>query len=255
MAEIKAGLAEATEGVAETKKDLLITLQRPEELKQEFLDALLRSEPITPKNRPPPPLTKDLPWIREDDIKFFNDFEDFADVINWWMNRDNWKDIEESRWESRWRLQERPTFELSIFGGEYPDYGRSYEIFYNQANIGLLEAASFPGSKARVEIALDYVSLLSFSEVRSFLGVIAYFICHTIDGQHETPDPDDAIDRELAATLWDAFRASGRPPNQMREPYPWLKLYLSGTAEYYFHYRQALREKRNDEPRQEQPST
>jgi hypothetical protein len=60
--------------------------RRPEKLKRKFRNRLWRSKPITPKHEPPPPLKEGL-FVREAELQFFSDFEDFANVINSWLGR------------------------------------------------------------------------------------------------------------------------------------------------------------------------
>ena len=50
-------------------------------LRKKFYRQLLYSEPITPKHQPPPPLKEDTWGVTKEVRQFFNDFEDFADVI------------------------------------------------------------------------------------------------------------------------------------------------------------------------------
>ena len=55
--------------------------RRPGKLRKKFYRQLLYSEPITPKHQPPPPLKEDTWGVTKEVRQFFNDFEDFADVI------------------------------------------------------------------------------------------------------------------------------------------------------------------------------
>ena len=77
---------------------------RPEKLKKKFLNQLLHSEPVTPKHEPPPALKKDAWGVNEKVLQFFDDFREFANVVNWWLA--------DEHVGSAWRLQElleRPT--------------------------------------------------------------------------------------------------------------------------------------------------
>jgi hypothetical protein len=58
--------------------------RRPEKLKKKFRKRLWDSKPITPKHHPPPPLKEGL-FVREAQLQFFSDFEDFANVVNSWL--------------------------------------------------------------------------------------------------------------------------------------------------------------------------
>jgi hypothetical protein len=72
-----------------------------------------------------------------------------------------------------WRLQERPYAELA--GREEPEYGRRYEIFYNEYSVGNLQIFAshhYGPADPRVgtEIELQYARLLPFGEITgSFL--------------------------------------------------------------------------------------
>ena len=63
-----------------------------------------------------------------------------------------------------WRLQERPNAELTV----EPEYGRRYEIFFNEYSVGNLQIFAShhygPGADPRVgtEIELQYARLLPF---------------------------------------------------------------------------------------------
>jgi hypothetical protein len=93
--------------------------RRPEKLKKSFRNRLWESKPITPKHEPPPPLKQDTWSVREHDLQFFSDFEDFANVVNWWLAD---PDVHP---DNPWRLQELPKSELLKLGDpEYPTYGR-----------------------------------------------------------------------------------------------------------------------------------
>src|SRR5262245_26011280 len=108
--------------------------RRPEKLKKKFRNSLWESKPITPKHEPPPPLKKGL-FVREAQLQFFSDFEDFANVINSWLT-----DPYAYPHGNPWRLQELPKSELSaLWHGDGPTYGRTYAVFHNQVRIGEIE--------------------------------------------------------------------------------------------------------------------
>ena len=70
------------------------------------------SEPIKPKHEPPSP---DAPFARialDDHPRFFADFKEFADVVNWWL--------EEPFVQSCWRLQGLPDWDCRIGVGDPP---------------------------------------------------------------------------------------------------------------------------------------
>jgi len=121
--------------------------------KRKFLSKLLNGKPITPNHTPSSHGTELR--ITDEDRRFFSDFEMFADALN-------------HRFEPNepWRLQERPNAELT--GREEPEYGRRYEIFFNEYSVGNLQIFAShhygPGADPRVgtEIELQYARLLPF---------------------------------------------------------------------------------------------
>jgi len=135
--------------------------------KRKFLDKLLNGKPITP-NHTPSSLRNGIELgITDEDRRFFSDFEMFADALN-------------HRFEPNepWRLQERPDAELT--GREEPEYGRRYEIFYNEYSVGNLQifASHHYGPadpQVGTEIELQYARLLPFGEINRFISAIANF--------------------------------------------------------------------------------
>jgi hypothetical protein len=109
--------------------------RKPDKLKKKFLSKLRDSKPISPKHRPPKNIGDDaFPSLatREDRL-FFDDFRDFADVVNWWLG--------DEHVGGPWRLQELPDTELRLsLGDSRPSFGRRYDIFYNQVPVGTLES-------------------------------------------------------------------------------------------------------------------
>jgi hypothetical protein len=94
--------------------------------KRKFLGKLLNGKPITPNHAPSSLRNGTELRITDEDRRFFSDFEMFADALN-------------HRFEPNepWRLQERPDGELT--GRKEPEYGRRYEIFYNEYSVGNLQ--------------------------------------------------------------------------------------------------------------------
>jgi hypothetical protein len=87
-------------------------------------------------NSGPPPreAQEEHSWgVGREELQFFSDFADFANVVNWWL-------AEEYN-SSRWRLQELPKSDLLKLGPhDSPSYGRCYAIFHNQVRVGEMEA-------------------------------------------------------------------------------------------------------------------
>jgi hypothetical protein len=154
--------------------------RRPEKLKKSFRNRLWESKPITPKHEPPPPLKQDTWSVREQDLQFFSDFEDFANVVNWWL-----ADPDVHPPERPWRLQELPTSELLKLGPhDSPSYGRTYAVFHNQVRVGEIEIKphweySSQNPRVEVHVELDWVRLLALGTIRSFLIDIAQHVSET----------------------------------------------------------------------------
>src|SRR5258708_1737267 len=112
-------------------------------LKKKFIKQLLpfSSKPITPKHQPPK--ARDL---SPDAQRFFDDFADFANIINEGLER----------W-SAWRLQELPETEHRLFG-RLTSVDRSYAVFYNQTRVGELAIEPDPYRGDRLHVA-TYIHL------------------------------------------------------------------------------------------------
>lgn len=100
---------------------------------------------------------------------FFYDFSEFGLVVNSWFE-----------WiQDGWRLQELADNEFRLFSRDFPpDFGRRYSIFYNRAELGVLEVTSvsdYSREKLVVSVAIELhsVRLLDLTTVRSLLQGIA----------------------------------------------------------------------------------
>jgi hypothetical protein len=209
--------------------------RRPEKLNKKFGKRLWGSKPITAKHEPPPREVK-TPGIfgrkaETEWMQFFSDFEDFANVVNWWLAED-YK-------QSPWRLQELPKVDLSLHGNfdSGPVYGRSYAIFHNQERLGILEIS--PGFKYSAEspqiithVELDFVRLLPFDTIRTFLTDIALHTCDFHRGTEEYFQAQQAIDRAATEVLWHISRVT-QFGVYFDDDYGEIHLRLDGTATWY----------------------
>ena len=160
--------------------------------KRKFLGKLLNGKPITPHHSPPSLRNGIELRITDEDRRFFSDFEMFADALN-------------HRFEPNepWRLQERPDAELT--GREEPEYGRRYEIFYNEYSVGNLQifASHHYGPadpQVGTEIELQYARLLPFGEINRFISAIANF---TASGNaEEAQRVKNTIHETMLNELW-----------------------------------------------------
>jgi hypothetical protein len=180
---------------------------RPQKPKRKFRNRLWRSKPITPKHERPPPLEKGYA-VGEAELQFFADFEDFADVVN-----SSLTDPYFHPHSSPWRLQELPKSELLHLGGHRPTYGRTYAVFHNQERLGEIEIKpdlNYTTQDPRVTayIELDWVRLLHFVTVRSFLVDIATHVSEDRPGRVDYVQANQEIDRAMTSVLWKVRRRS-----------------------------------------------
>jgi hypothetical protein len=206
--------------------------RRPEKLKRKFRNRLWRSKPIIPKHQPPPPLEKGYA-VGEGTLQFFSDFEDFGDVVNSWLT-----DPYVHPHNSPWRLQELPKSELSLWAGDGPNYGRTYAVFHNQVSVGEIEIEpdwkySTQNPRVTVHIELDWVRLLHFETIRSFLTDIATHVSEYHPGTVDYVQANQEIDRAMTSVLWNALKA----PQHSYENEPsydaQIEVELTGSASYY----------------------
>jgi hypothetical protein len=217
-----------------------LAARRPEkELKKKFLKQLWKSKPITPKHQPPPPLERGF-FVGDGTLQFFSDFEDFANVINWWLTDPH---IHPNN-NSPWRLQELPKSDLSaLWRGDGPTYGRTYAVFHNQGDLGKIEIKpdweySTQNPRVTVHIELDWARLLPFETVRSFLVDIATHVSEYRSGTVDYVQANGEINRAMTSVVWKALKA----PQYSFEDEPsydaQIEVELTGSARFYLNHRQ-----------------
>lgn len=217
-----------------------VAARKPAKLKKKFIHSLLRSKPLVPKHQPAKAIGEG--WqshVMDNDRQFFHDFDDFADVINWWLAEDPSG--------SPWRLQELPDTELKLGPWYEPAFGRRYAIFYNQVNLGTLEVYALTdyckdAPTVSSELEMELVRLLPFNAIRAFLtGIALHVACNDQLGK-DYSQSCSAIDQALLAAVWQAQRIS---PYDLDPDYGELELQLTGSAVWYFERREALRNERS----------
>jgi hypothetical protein len=78
---------------------------RPAGLNKKAAKALWHSDPIAPRHDRPKVVGGNFPSLVDDaDRRFFDDFKDFVDVVNWWLA--------DKYVASRFRLQDLPDADL-----------------------------------------------------------------------------------------------------------------------------------------------
>jgi hypothetical protein len=194
-------------------------LFRRKQLDRRFLWALLHEQPIVPKNNAP--LVSDDDFPSNEDEVFFRDFGQFATVMNLCLK------------DTPWRIQEMPDTRLALSTLEGPAFGRRYDLFHRQVDIGTLEIApdlhyTAAAPSVFVSVQIDWVRLLSFASINELLYCIAAHVCETTGA--EWADARSKIDRAMTEALWDSQRIQER---RLREDYGTLELQLHGLARWY----------------------
>lgn len=222
--------------------------QKPPYPKKKFARSLWGGEPIVPRHRRP--ASTDA-WSDQDKL-FFSDFADFGDVVNWWLA--------DEYVGSPWRLQELPETDL-MTGAPFvdgPSYGRSYEIFYNQARMGKMEIEATldfdpshghrwygergNGSEAsrqmRTTIVLRWVRLLDYDEVVGFLTDIAEHVTDHPNGPSgkERQAALSAINLSMLKCLWSDYEIS-QFPDLDGQNWGDLSVAFTGTPSFYLRRR------------------
>ena len=87
---------------------------------------------------------------------FFYDFSEFGLVVNSWFE-----------WiQDGWRLQELADNEFRLFSRDFPpDFGRRYSIFYNRAELGVLEVTSVSGCSGENRVVSVAIELYQISAI------------------------------------------------------------------------------------------
>jgi hypothetical protein len=197
------------------------------QLKKKFRKALWESKPIEPKHNKPrfEPLRNSLNGA---EAKFFYEFDDFADVMNWYLADIN---------SSPWRLQDLPDTDVGT-AETGPIFGRTYAVFHNQAKVGKLEihGGVFYGKKEKTittMLTLDWVRLLGYHEVAKFLNSLATHVVDDNPQSSEYTAARNAISAAMLKVLWDSYRIS-RFDFSGDTNWGELELYLHGTPTWYF---------------------
>jgi hypothetical protein len=200
------------------------------QLKKKFRKALWERNPIEPKHNKP--RFEPLSNSRNDaEAKFFYDFDDFADVMNWYLAD---ADINSSPW---WRLQDLPDTDVGT-AETGPIFGRTYEVFHNQAKVGKLEihGSPFYGKKEKTittGLTLNWVRLLGYYDVVEFLDSLAKHVVDYNPQSSEYTAARNTISAAMLKVLWDSYRIS---EFDFSGDTKWgkLALYLDGTPTWYF---------------------
>jgi hypothetical protein len=147
-------------------------------------------------------------------------------------------------------LQELSNTHLRLSLADSPDFGRRYEVFYNQARLGTLEVAAMIDSKGkdystaanpcvRTYVSLHMVRLLHFDDISELLNVIALHVTDdSSDGSAERLKTRQFIDAAMMKALWSGQQIS---EYEDLDDQDWgeLSLTLYGTPSFYFRRKKA----------------
>ena len=217
---------------------------RPAGLNKKAAKALWHSEPIVPRHDPPKVVGGRFPSLADEaDRVFFDDFEEFADVVNWWFA--------DEYVGSRFRLQELPdgNVRLNIGYDSGPVAGRCFAVYYNQTRIGRLEI--HPGFKYSTEtpqvytsVQLDWSRLLGYRAIIEFLGMIASHVTNPNPKSDEYVSARQGIQAALTERLWANYGMSEFDrvfANEEDTDWGELNVRFDGAAEWYFTRRNSWR--------------
>ena len=218
---------------------------RPAGLNKKAAKALWHSDPIVPRHDPPKVVGGKLPSLVDDaDRKFFDDFKEFADVVNWWLA--------DKYVASRFRLQDLPDghVRLNIGYDSGPVAGRCLAVYYNQTRIGRLEIhPSFPEYTTQTpyvstSVQIDRSRFLGYRTITEFLGIIASHVTNRSPKSDEYVSTRQGIQAALTEMLWDNYGISEFDRVFANdEDLDWGELNVSfhGAAEWYIGRRAAWR--------------
>jgi hypothetical protein len=219
---------------------------RPAGLNKKAAKALWHSDPIVPRHDPPKAVSGDFPSrLRDADRTFFDDFKEFADVVNWWFA--------DEYVGSRFRLQELPDGDvrLNIGFDDGPVLGRCFSVYYNQTRIGRLEVhpSYFPDyttetPQVYTSVQLDWSRLLGYRTITGFLDTIASHVTDPKPKSDEYIAARQRIQAALTETLWANYGMSEFDrvfANEEDMDWGELNVSFHGPAEWYIMRRNAWR--------------
>jgi hypothetical protein len=210
---------------------------RPAGLNKKAAKALWHSDPIVPRHDPPKVVGGKYPSLVDDgDRTFFDDFKEFADVVNWWFA--------DKYVRSRFRLQELPdgNVRLNIGYDSGPVAGRCFVVYYNQTRIGRLEI--HPAYKYTTEtpqvytsVQLDWSRFLGYGTITAFLDVIASHVTNPNPKSDEYVSVRQGVQAALMEMLWGKYSISEFDrvfANEEDMDWGELSVSFHGAAEWYF---------------------
>jgi hypothetical protein len=190
--------------------------------KKKVYQQLVSGKPISPKHQRPPIIGDEYGLADDADRLFFSDFFEFGDVMNWWLA--------DQHVGSRWRIQELPKTELSIDFRDSPEFGRTYEIFCGPIKLGCMEISASSRyertKKVQASIELEWVRLLSWDNLTSFLSAVATHVNSADDFNNFAN-----IQGSMSRCLWDSLVVRDQ---DLGLDWGSLEVTLQGMADFYF---------------------
>ena len=213
---------------------------RPLRLNKKAEDAVWRSEPIVPRHDPPKLVGGGFPLANDVDRAFFEDFKEFADVVNW--------SLADRFTPSPFRLQELPGGTVSIpyvpDGSMDPIPGRCFALFHNQTCVGRLEI--MPSYNYTTEtpllntyVRIDRARLLGFRILTDFLWTIAD---HVSDGGHTGNRRSviwETIQYAMTEAMWSKYTIDYSPFMDEDLDFGELNVSFDGSAAFFIERRGA----------------
>jgi hypothetical protein len=204
-------------------------------LNEKGTKALWRCDPIVPRHDPPKAVGADFSSaVRDVDRTFFEDFKEFADVVNWSLAEDEY-------W--RFRLQDLPdtVLRLDVPHDMFPPpLGRCFKVYHNQLRVGRVEIGPSHGYATetplvRTSVRIDLARFLGCRAITDFLRTIASYVTNSNRKSDEGIDAEQCIQVALMGPLWEDY---GHPDYEVRGE---LNVTFHGSAEWYLARRTAWR--------------
>jgi hypothetical protein len=213
--------------------------RKPTQPKKAFLTKLLDSKPLddavseigkTGNTQPPE-------WVSDENKLFCADFAAFAAVVNWWFG--------DEHVNTAWRLKELPDMGLRLDYAESPTYGRRFDVFHNQVQLGTLELSAAYGytskePKVWTSVALNNVRLLPFDTIRDFLTGVALHVSNTDLNSPEYLRVSQEINQAMMRALWYSTMLISKY-GMDGEDWGEIELRFEGTPSWYVVRREGLR--------------
>ena len=213
---------------------------QPLRLNKKAEEAVWHSEPVVPRHDAPKVVGGGLPLVDDIDKAFFEDFKEFADVVNW--------SLADKFTPSPFRLQELPDGTVSIpyvpDGSMDPIPGRCFALFHNQTRVGRLEIKpsydyTIETPQLNTYVRIDRARLLGFRTLTDFLWTIADHVSDRGQMSDRRSVIWETIQYAMTETLWSKYTVDYSPFIDEDLDFGELNLRFDGSAEFYIERRGA----------------